>query len=326
MFISPKPHVSPALAQLRHGVTACAIAVGACAILQLLVFGFVHFTEARWAQAPQPVSQPLAVVPARPAGTAAQKSEAPAPLPAIPALPRVHSHWDSSLHVVSDFAVTFGTISTIALASLVFLGVAVAAGSHVPGVDRAVSAASWSIFLAAAAIPWKAIIPSIPFPGAFGGYDAITSLSESVELGLGSPILLFNICLFMPLACLASAIVIATRFRAGVAEGIIATSVSEIDERLEREMATIRKRGASGPMAPRSVAALNQAIGDRPETPAQAQVAPPTPPPDINAIPVPTAAPAQPRRAHEPGTVRTARSWLRRLGEPDPGDALKRPI
>lgn len=334
MHFTPKPHVSPALAQLRYGVTACALAVGACALMQLLVFGFVHFTEARWLRpAPKGVTQPLAVVAARPAGGTAQRldpgavaaSPTAAPTAGWPEMPRVLSEWDSTLRVMSDFAVAGGTIASVSLALLVFLGVAVAAGSSVPGVERAVSAASWSVVLGAGCVPWKSVMPSVPFPGVFSGYEVMTGLSAASEGGAaGAAVMMYTICLLMPLAAVGAAIVVGLRFREGVSEGIIVTSVSEVDERLEREMAGIRKRGVSGPMAPRSVAALNQAIGDRPEVPVAAPpAAASVPAAEIPAVPVPA---GTARRAHEPGTVRTARSWLRRLGEPDPGDALKRPI
>ena len=56
MLNPPKPHVSAALAQLRHGVTICAMIVGLCAVVQMLVCGFVHFTKVRWAPARHEVS------------------------------------------------------------------------------------------------------------------------------------------------------------------------------------------------------------------------------------------------------------------------------
>src|SRR5688572_1213761 len=55
---APKPHVSPALAHLRHGVTTCALALAFFATLQMLVFGFVHFTEVRWVDEKIPAPSP----------------------------------------------------------------------------------------------------------------------------------------------------------------------------------------------------------------------------------------------------------------------------
>src|SRR5690606_3595526 len=77
---------------------------------------------------------------------------------------------------------------------------------------------------------------------------------------------LFTMFLLMPLATLAGSFMILGRFRSGVAEGIIVTAPSELDERLEREMAGIRAKGVAA-HAPRTVAALNHAIGDAPTPP-----------------------------------------------------------
>src|SRR5690606_25613394 len=63
MRYTPKPHVSAALAHLRHGITACALVVVAAAVVQMLVFGFVHFTQVRFEEPKREVTaQPLSVV------------------------------------------------------------------------------------------------------------------------------------------------------------------------------------------------------------------------------------------------------------------------
>lgn len=311
MIHPPKPHVSAALAQLRHGVTLCALIVGMCAVIQMLVFGFVHFTQVRWAE-PKREAQTFSVVmpmhtpaPAAPAATttaAAPKAEHSD----VPAISRQVSQWEPSLNTASDLAVSVGVIATVLLAVQCALGVFIAGAMGIPGVDRAVSAASWALLLALSGLPWRDVMPSIPFPGVFGDYASMISMSESVDAGGGSMLRLFVVYLLAPGASLCGSCLVLYRFRTGVAQGVIVTSVSELDERLEREMASIRSRGVAAASAPRAVAALNQAIGDTPT-----QVLAPEAPSIQNAAPA----------AKKPGLfgARNGRSLLshRRVGEAD---------
>ncbi len=261
-----KPHVSAALSSLRHGVTFAALVVCCCALVQMLVFGFVHFTQVRYDKTERPAAvQPLSVV-ATHAGAPAGEHQAPTDPQYNDINPRRLSGWDPSLHVVSDMAISVGVISTVMLATLCILGIAVAGGACVPGVDRAVSAGCWALVLALSCIPWRDVLPSMPFPGVFSGYEAMTSLSDAVDAGQASLGRLLAVYMLMPLASLAVSLLALSRFRTGVAEGIILTSVSELDERLERELATIRSRGVTA-NTPRAVAALNEAIGEKPSAP-----------------------------------------------------------
>lgn len=316
-----KPHVSPALAHLRHGVTGCALAIAACAILQLLVFGFVHFTQVRYAEGrPEPTAQSLAVVVgARPAaalqtaGAKTTQTALPEPTPA----PRGLSNWDPALHVFSDAAVVAGVVSSAMLMALVGLGVVVAAGGGIPGIDRAVWSMSWAMLLGLAALPWRDIFPTVPFPGVFSSYDEMTALSDAVNAGQATVFHLLVTYLVMPLAVFAAAMLTLARFRAGIAQGVIVTSVSELDDKIEREMASIRSRGIAAASMPRSVGALNQAIGDTPAPRIIAEASAPVPGPTIHSM---KPAAAEPK---------AGRGWLsraRRMGEPDAGDPLKRPL
>jgi hypothetical protein len=323
MIHTPNPHVSPALLHLRHGVTASALLLALCAVVQMLVFGFVHFTEIRWTEAPPPQasSVPYAVVSGQNSGTvaAARPAQAEAtPSPEVRAKPNPSSA-DSALQVASDLAVTCGFFAAILLAFFCTIGAVVAGGGAVPGVARAVSAAMWSALVAAACIPWSSILPTIPYAGVFGPYSVMTQMSEAAAAGTGSNLLLIVHFFMMPTAAMAASFLILYRFRTGIAEGIIVTSVSELDERLEREMATIRNRGIDVAGAARAVGALHHAIGEH-------SVAAPEPAPK----PIPFTEPAALRKTGTaPAPARSGRSWMnkdRRFGETDPGDPLKRPI
>ena len=278
----PKPHVSAALAQLQRSVTVCALFVLACAAAQLLVFGFVHFTQVRYASNDRTSVQSLSVVGSAPAPVVAGPRREAAPVApdttattteAAPPPPRALSMWDPALHMASDSAVTIGVISAFSLMALTLLGVAVASGNATPGVERATSAFAWSLVLGLSCIPWADIFTSVPFPGIFGGYTTMTWLSHSVDAGTGSVMEVFCLYLVAPLAVMGGSLLIIYRFRAGVADGVIVTSVSELDERIEREVASIRNRGVQAAGVPRAVAALNRAIGDRPVEGAPAAMA-----------------------------------------------------
>ena len=302
-----KPHVSEALAHLRHSVTVASLLVCLAAVAQVLVFGFVHFTTIRWVEVEsQAQEQPLSIVdgaqpaksgavPAVPsvkvepppkieAETTAAAPAAPAPTPDNgPVLTLAPA--DLVLRRTTQLASMVGAASTVALSILVMLGVAVAGGGRFPGVQRAVSAASWSILLAMACLPWKELVPSAFFHGVFSSYDVLTAASAAVDKGSSLAGLLANF-LVLPMAALLMSLLILGRFRAGVADGIIITSVNELDDALEREMQSISKRGVRMTGA-RAVGALNQAIGAAPD-------AAPAPPEDEEPGPQPE--PPRPRR------------------------------
>lgn len=262
--VQPRPHVSAALSHLRHGAIGAALTLAGALLTHLLVFGFVHYTDVRHEDPPR-APAPIAVV-----GPGVSAALAAPPLPrgyeAAPT-PRALSAWDPALHVVCDVAGNVGVLAAGLLALFATLGAAIGGGISVPGIERVVSAATWAWLLAAAAVPWGSVFPNLAFPGLFWGYEAMVRMSSAVDAGAGSTWALLSAFALSPLAGLAACGLAVHRFLAGVAEGIIVTSVSELDERLEKEMATIARAGVSGPPVARAVAALNQAIGERPAMP-----------------------------------------------------------
>src|SRR5690606_35028963 len=147
----------------------------------------------RWEASSLEAAAPtLAVVtPRQPGETASWKdltvpNKAPQHTPAPVEFPRAASKRDAGLHILSDMAVTGGIIACVVLCMMTMLGVAIAGGASVPGVERATSAATWSMVLAAACIPWRDFLPNVPFAGVFSGYDAMAALSTAVDKGHGS--------------------------------------------------------------------------------------------------------------------------------------------
>lgn len=319
---TPKPHVSKALSQLRYSVAIAALTVATCAALQLLVFGFAHFTSVRWEPAkPQNIVQELTVVPAADPGKTPPAAEAPAggadpfsergrkvrriaEVEAQLAM-RVPSNWDAVLGQFSVLASVGGVISAITLGVLLMLGVVIAGGGCVPGVEKTVNAATWAIVLGLVCVPWRDVMPSVPFSGAFGRYSDLTAASDAVNAGRGDALGLYAGYLFLPTTAIAVALLVWFHFREGVDRGIIVTSISDLELTVEREMERVRTRGVASHVGPRSTGALNMAIGERPVVP--------------SAPPLAVASSGDPSRPK-------GLAMDRRIGEVDPGDPLKRPI
>lgn len=310
MAYTPKPHVSAALRHLRRAVTVSGALLSIALILQMLSFAFVHFTDARWStlQAPQPATHEMRVVRTNAdaalslsgAGSKVKKTAAAGtPPPPSANVNRVLNRNDFWLRSVSDLSRSVGSVAVIVLALAMFQGVVVAGGASVPGVEKAVTAGSWSIVIAFLCLPVATLLPGIEFVGALTSYDWMTNASEAVRSG--SPDApgwgtLYGSVLIGPMIALFATALVVLRFHAGVEQGVIVTNISELDEKLQREMSSI-KLGATS--APRSVGALNRAIGEA------ATVAPiPTPP-----METPLSGPS-----------------MRRLNEPNAGEGLKRPI
>ncbi len=309
MAFTPKPHVSAALQHLRLGVAAAGLAVVLAMVLQMFVFGFVHYTDVRWTTLEDTGrTRELRVVQSNAGGArsltgkgsavGADPAAKPEPAPATVTADanRVPSRNDGWLAATSGLARSLGTVGALVMMILMLQGVVIAGGASVPGVERAVGAATWSIVIAFLCLPISAMLPGVPFRGALPSYEWLTASSGALRAG--SPdapggTTFFGSALLAPIVVLAAAALVVMRFHAGVEQGVIATSVSELDDKLRREMSSI-KVGATN--APRSVGALNRAMGE-------------TPP----------AAPAPPLARITPEDERP-------IGRPIAGDSLRRPI
>jgi hypothetical protein len=154
-----------------------------------------------------------------------------------------------------------GGLAALALLFLTTLGAVVAGGGGVPGVERVVTATVWSMVLAAIALPFRDILPSLPLPGVFVNYETMTQRSglwSSTGTGAMGTLAQWVVA---PLLAAGAATMIAVWFRAGVSRGVIITSMSELDELAEREMAMINKAGVRNAVG-KSVGALNRALGE----------------------------------------------------------------
>jgi preprotein translocase subunit SecF len=302
--MEPKNHVSAAISHLRFHVAVMSMVVVLALLVQLMVFGFVHFTDARW----QAVEQPALVPPLSVVTTASQKTldtttaEETDPgdkaevadakidprnqtlqqrksttLEDLEAQANAKqlSKWHFVMGQFSSLAVTAGVVASVTLALLTILGVIIGGGASVPGIEKAVTACTWALVLALVALPWHEAFASMPFKGVFGGYESMVAASEAVSLEQKSSLALYASNLLMPLAAIGIALIVAARFWAGVSRGVIVTSVSEFDQAVSREISEIQSRGVASNIGPRAVGVLNQPAG----APVKGPAVRPTPPP-----------------------------------------------
>lgn len=298
-----RPHVSGALVQLRTTVTWSATAVIAAAVLQMLAFGFVHFTEVRWSiqETPASAQQLVVVAPeARTTGAQANPSErtgrAARGARHIQTEPqKVLSRWDGTLRTFTDASASIGLISAATLWIAVGLGVIVAGGGSVPGVEQTVRASTWATVLGFSSIPLVVDLPGLPLNGAFVSYQTLLSASEGA-LKLDTVALLAS-HLALPLIAAVLGGYSLLCFREGVEAGVIVRSVSELDRKLDKELDTIRTAGVASNHGQRTVGVVDQPIGEGTQT---------------------EAAPSK------------SRSWVsdrdRGMGDSSPGNPLRRPM
>lgn len=300
---NPKPHVSAAVKQLRVWVSLCAGVFALAAATQMLVFAFAQYTDVRWTEVREvKVDRPLRVVGGAPSASATANASDPGAADGSPSsdadtgtlassttpstpksenfavggvrgrideikdavdVNRVKTSTDRVLHRASAIACGVGVISAIMLAVFALLGVVVAGGGCIPGVERVVTAGAWSFLLALMCLPWNALLPTLGIPGVFVGYEAMTALIDGkpgAAGGLGSFAALAQ-WVGAPLLAMFTSLGVCMWFRAGVDRGIIVTSPSQLDKAVEREVEMISKRGV-GASTPKAVGALNRAIGD----------------------------------------------------------------
>ena len=252
--MSPRPHISAALSQLRRGVNACAIAVGLACVVQLIVFGFVHFTDMRWETLkPTQINRPVIVT--------ASSGESPAGLRAlaegiVPAttqsqvtvvdplnpvdINRVESAAAVILERVSQGATIVGVFGAVSLCLFTLLGAVVAGGAAIPGIERAVSACSWGLVIGMLTLPWQDIYASMPFAGVFTSYTTMTGASDS---GSMSTLMLVLMFIGLPAVALMGTFVVAVKFSSGVERGILNTALPDA---IDHDMAaSVRNVGST---------------------------------------------------------------------------------
>lgn len=251
--MSHRPHISAALSQLRLGVNACALAVGLACVVQLVVFGFVHFTDVRWETLkPTTINKPVIVTASSgeaPAGLrafAAQQSPeistvtVPDPMGPVD-INRVRSTEGVLLERSSQAATIVGVFAAVSLCAFTLLGAIVAGGAAIPGVERTISACSWGLLIAILTLPWQDIFVSMPFAGVFTSYSTMTGLSESYGT---TTVILMLMFIGIPLVALMGVAAVAVKFNTGVERGLAAKPAGP--DEIDHDMAeSVRKVGST---------------------------------------------------------------------------------
>lgn len=265
MPYTARPHVSGALVQLRTTVTWSATAVIAAAVLQMLAFGFVHFTEVRWStqETPATAQQLTVVAPeARAVGAPGERTgRATRGARQVQTEPqKVLSRWDGTLRTFTDASASIGLISAATLWIAVGLGVVIAGGGSVPGIDQTVRASTWATVLGFSSIPLIVDLPGLPLNGAFVSYQTLLSASEGAQKLDTVALLASHLALPLIAAVLGGYTLLC--FREGVEAGVIVRSVSELDRKLDKELDTIRSAGVASNHGQRTVGVVDRPIGD----------------------------------------------------------------
>lgn len=277
MTFEAKPHISAALQHMRFGITTLSVVAITCLLLQVLVWAFVHYTDVQWAETEVRNAHQQEVV------VGAEDAARPAPDTKAGAVDinRVESRNGRILRATSAIVQTCGIISVTSLAILMLLAVVIAGGQGIPGVEIIVTAATWSLIIAGFSLPLGSLFPDALYPGVFLSVDQLTIVAEQVHAeapGAPSGAVYYFTRLILPAALMVGLLLIVIRFRSGVEAGIIVTNVSQLDEKLEKE---IRSRRLGELSTPRAVGALHSAIGESgapqaPAAPAPAEPAKPS--------------------------------------------------
>ena len=250
IFVDSRPDASRAMRALKRGVRASAWVVSIAAFAQLLLFGFVHFTEIRWTEIEAPAAPVPEVVMTRDASRSlpgADVAIVPVSGESGPVNPnRVLSRTDTLMRRTGGIAVFLGVAGVIGLACFATLGAVVSGGSGMTGVEKAVSACSWSLALLTVTVPWREALASVPIPGVFSSYDSLVAASESVsgfaQLG---PSGLFGVYLLMPVVALTGAVLIAYRFNEAVELGFVPSTEEAFSKTISLEMDRTAKTGVT---------------------------------------------------------------------------------
>lgn len=249
--MSKQNHIAAALSRLRRGVVGCAAGVFIAALVQLFVFGFVHFTDVRYQMLEDPNPGQHRTVVVTPTSNAAPAEPVQNTRPvrsieeavelmtaaSVPDVNRVTTTMDVMLKRISQGAVVVGVFSAVGLAIFTMLGSIVAGGASVNGVDKAVSACMWGSMLCLLALPWQDVFVSMPFGGVFASYTSIVGASESTT----PQFQLLLVFVGVPLVAMAGSMIAALRFGSGVERAILAGTLPPEMDAIDREMAASRQ-------------------------------------------------------------------------------------
>lgn len=265
------PYVSLALSRLRRGVTTCCWVVGMALVIQTMIWAVATFMDVRFTVL-QDSHKPELIISADQAReevsplTGAAPANVVADAEGIEAVNpnRIMTKYDMMMSKASSLAMSAGTIAMVLLVPLLALGVLLTTGSATPGVERTVSAFSWSLVVGLLVMP---IGQWLGLPWQEGALASYGQMTQQVDLLIGDSLDNWGTptfyCRFavLPLACVVGVTMIGLKFATGVHAGIIQKESMRLDPALEREAANVKPSSLHGG---RATAAMNMlASADR---------------------------------------------------------------
>lgn len=262
----PSPFVSVALLRLRRAVTTCCWTAGAALTIQVLVWCVASFTESRVERIGGKDEASVVITPSEstpeaaasaPAVTLKRSGAASTSRLSKPVDPNVGvSRLDPILATLSSLALAAGTLAVMILMLVLTLGVLVGASSSIAGVDDTVAAFLWATLVVVLALPWG---NAFGLPWREGGFVSYALMTQHVETELAGGswggIAFYARFAMLPLACVASLVVVGIRFTNGVSAGILAKDRVRLDPALEKETAGIRPTSLHGGRAGNAILA-----------------------------------------------------------------------
>lgn len=297
---SPTRHSALALAQLRNSVAACCWVVGVALLIQIVTWSLSSFTDLRYQkiEATTAAAPPKVLSPEEVRRQAIHSSQdGPVALDRnATEVNRVFSRYDRYFMIQTDLASGLGILASVALLPLLALGVVLAAGASVPGVERTVSSFVWAIVVTMLVLPLGSFIEAMPFNGIFANYESMMREVEVFRAGDGGGVIFFGKYLLLPVACMAGIAAIGLRFRSATFAGLMPREDFRLDPELEKEVANTKATSLVGGGG-RTAGAFTATLREEDEEP-------PRPKP-------------KPQREEQP---------LRSLRSVSPGEAPRRPI
>ncbi len=245
--------VSLALGRLRFSVLLSCWVIGLALLAQTVIWSLVNFTELRWDRSETPTAETALIVKPGPAPVVRSALDdvkgRPSAEPVDPN--RLVSGYDRIFEIGSRLARGLGTVGLLALLPLLAVGVLLAAGSATRGVDKTVSAFTWSIVVALLVLPIGELVGLSAPGGAFWSYEAVTAKIDAAGVpaidartvppsdagdawneGLAGSIARY---VMLPLAALCAVCMVGLRFDAGVEAGLVRKEDLTLDPKLEAE-------------------------------------------------------------------------------------------
>jgi len=245
------PYVSHALSRLRRSVSICCWIVGMALLLQTMLWAVATFMDVRYVTLADN-SQPELIISA----DQIRKQTSPLTDASTLSAPAVEEHaeqavdpnrvptrYDALMNKASTLAMSAGTIAMVLLMPLLALGVLLSTGSATPGVEKTVSAFSWSLVVGLLVLPFG---QTLGMPWQEGALLSYSQMTQQVDLVIGESLDAWGTptfyCRFavLPLACLVGITMIGMKFSTGVHAGIIQKEKMRLDPVLEKEAANIK--------------------------------------------------------------------------------------